>query len=101
MGKRWSEQDVPDLDGKIAVVTGSNSGLGEEAAAVLARHGATVVLACRNQSKAEAAAARMRAGGATGTIDLVALDLASLASVRKASEEIVDRYGRLDILVNN
>ena len=101
MATHWSEQDIPDLDGKVAVVTGSNSGLGEEAAGMLARHGATVVLACRNQSKAEAAAARMRAAGATGPLELVALDLASLASVRKASEEIADRYDRLDLLVNN
>jgi protochlorophyllide reductase len=101
MGSAWTERDIPPLDGTVAVVTGSNSGLGEQAATMLARRGATVVLACRNLDKAEAAAGRMRAAGASGDIELVALDLASLDSVRKAVDEIAALRGRLDLLVNN
>jgi NAD(P)-dependent dehydrogenase (short-subunit alcohol dehydrogenase family) len=60
-----------------------------------------VVLACRNRAKAEAAASEIRAAGAPGELDLVDLDLADLASVRRAAEEIADRHPRLDLLVNN
>jgi NAD(P)-dependent dehydrogenase (short-subunit alcohol dehydrogenase family) len=101
MAERWTEDDIPSLDGRLAVVTGANAGLGQAAATMLARRGATVVLACRNRAKAEAAASEIRAAGAPGELDLVDLDLADLASVRRAAEEIADRHPRLDLLVNN
>jgi NAD(P)-dependent dehydrogenase (short-subunit alcohol dehydrogenase family) len=92
----WTTADVPDQTGRTALVTGANSGLGLQTAAVLAEHGATVVLACRNPGKAEAAAAAM--GGRT---ELLALDLASLDSVRAAAAEAHERFDRLDLLINN
>jgi NAD(P)-dependent dehydrogenase (short-subunit alcohol dehydrogenase family) len=101
MAERWTDDDIPSLDGRVAVVTGSNAGLGQAAASMLARRGATVVLACRNRTKAEAAAAELRAAGATRDIELVDLDLADLASVRRAADEVADRHSRLDLLVNN
>ena len=92
----WTAADVPDQTGRTVLVTGANTGLGLETATVLAQHGATVVLACRNQAKAKAAAERI--GGATELLDL---DLASLESVRAAAAEVHERFDRLDVLINN
>ncbi len=92
----WGPDDIPDLDGKVAVVTGANSGLGLQVARRLAARGARVLLACRNTDKAEAAAERIGA-----LAEVVALDLASLASVERAAGEIRQRTDRLHILVNN
>lgn len=93
---RWDIKDIPPLDGKVAVVTGANSGIGFEASRLLARAGARVLLACRDRGRAEAAAARIGPGA-----EVVLLDLASLASVADAAEAIKAITGRLDILVNN
>ena len=98
---KWSEADIPDLTGRIALVTGANTGLGFETARALAEHGATVVLACRNPGKATDAAARIAIRAPAATIDTVALDLASLASVRAAADLVRRRYDRVDLLVNN
>ncbi|QFU90286.1 oxidoreductase [Amycolatopsis sp. YIM 10] len=95
MGK-WTETDIPGQRGRIVVITGANTGIGFETARALAARGASVVLACRNADKARAAAERI--GGAT---EVVRLDLASLASVHAAADEIRDRHGRVDLLVNN
>jgi len=89
---------VPDQGGRIAVVTGANSGIGFETARVLAEHGATVILACRDVAKGEAAAARISGPGPVATAHL---DLGSLASVRTAASEIHERHQRLDLLINN
>lgn len=97
---RWTEADIPSLEGRTALVTGANSGLGLEAARMLARHGARVLLACRNLTKAEAAADDIRTT-ATGEVDIVALDLADLASVAAASQHVVTHEPRLDLLLNN
>lgn len=93
---RWTASDIPDQTGRIAVVTGGNTGLGYETARVLAQHGATVVLACRDMAKADRAAQRI--GGDTSC---VRLDLASLASVRDAAAQLRARITRIDLLVNN
>ena len=97
----WTAADMPGQGGRTAVVTGANSGIGFEAAAALARHGAHTVLACRDAGKAAAAAARMTAAAPGATVSLVRLDLASLDSVRAAAAEILARHERLDLLINN
>ncbi|MGW5381548.1 oxidoreductase [Nocardia sp. NPDC003963] len=97
----WTEADIPDLNGRIAVVTGANTGLGFETARALAEHGATVVLACRNPDNAAEARARIDRSAPRAGTDTVTLDLASLDSVRTAAETIRDRYARIDLLVNN
>src|SRR5579875_1659011 len=98
--KAWTEADVPAQAGRIAVVTGANTGIGFEAARVLAERGATVVLACRSEERAKSAVERIRASTGAG-VATVQLNLASLASVRKAAQDLRERYERLDLLINN
>lgn len=90
-------------DGRVAVVTGANSGLGFEVAKILALRGATVVLACRDTEKAEHAAAEIGAAGVhvRSRLGVIELDLGSVTAVRGAAAEIRSRYSRLDLLVNN
>ena len=97
----WTAADIPDLSGRTAVVTGANGGLGLETARALARAGANVVIAARNQEKASAAVSDIRAGVPGASLEVVALDLGSLASVREAAERILGDHEQLDILVNN
>lgn len=97
----WSRADIPDLSGKVAVVTGANGGLGLETADALAAKGAHVLMAVRDQDKAAAAVDRIRATTPEARLDLVPLDLASLASVREAADRIASLTGSLDLLVNN
>jgi NAD(P)-dependent dehydrogenase (short-subunit alcohol dehydrogenase family) len=95
---RWTPEQMPDLTGRRALVTGANSGIGLIEARELARHGADVVLAVRNTDAGHAAADRIRATGVSGTLTVERLDLASQQSVR----EFAERFdGPLDLLVNN
>jgi NAD(P)-dependent dehydrogenase (short-subunit alcohol dehydrogenase family) len=99
---RWTAEDVPDLAGKTIVVTGGNSGIGYEAARVLARKGAHVVLACRDPGKAQAAVGAMkRAAPSAVSVEALPLDLADLASVRAFAAAYRTRHATLDVLCNN
>ncbi len=97
----WTAADIPDQSGRVAVVTGANGGLGLEVARQLARKGGRVVMAARDQAKAEAARASIRAEVPDASLELRPLDLASLASVRQAAAAILAAHPRIDILVNN
>jgi NAD(P)-dependent dehydrogenase (short-subunit alcohol dehydrogenase family) len=97
----WSAKDIPDQSGRTALVTGANGGLGLETARVLARKGAHVVMAARNQDKAQAALSDISADVPDASLELVTLDLASQASVREAAEQILCAHQRVDLLVNN
>ncbi len=97
----WSTTDIPDQTGRVAIVTGANTGLGLETAKALAAHGAHVVLAVRNTEKGKAAAAEITAAHADADITLQSLDLSSLESVRRASDELKTRYEKIDLLINN
>jgi NAD(P)-dependent dehydrogenase (short-subunit alcohol dehydrogenase family) len=99
--ERWTTQDIPDLAGRSAVVTGANSGLGFETALALARAGALVVLACRDQSKGADALDRIRRQVPGAEVRLDPLDLADLASVRTFSTAVSSLGDGLDLLVNN
>ena len=101
MGTGWSAGKVPSQAGRTAVVTGGNSGIGFEAALVLAARGATMVLACRDAGRAKDAASRITAAAPGAAVSVVRLDLGSLASVRAAAEEIRASHQRLDLLINN
>jgi NAD(P)-dependent dehydrogenase (short-subunit alcohol dehydrogenase family) len=98
---RWTEADIPDQSGRIAVVTGANTGIGFTTARVLAEQGAEVVLGCRDAGKAEAAAARIVDAVPSARVAVALLDLASLAAVRETSWELLSRYERIDLLINN
>jgi len=89
------------MQGKVVVITGSNVGIGLETAVGVAAEGATVVMACRNQTKATAAAAEVTDRTGNKDVHVVALDLSDLASVRQAAEAILAGWDRLDVLVNN
>jgi len=97
----WTVADVPDQSGRVAIVTGANSGIGFEAAAVLARRGAHTVLACRDAGRAEAALTRLSAAVPEATVSVVRLDLASLAAIRTAADQILATHDRIDLLINN
>jgi NAD(P)-dependent dehydrogenase (short-subunit alcohol dehydrogenase family) len=97
--KKWDGSTIPDQSGRLAVVTGANAGLGLITARELARAGAQVVLACRNSARGEAAAAEIRSAVPRARLEVRALDLASLESVRGFAAGF--DHDRLDLLVNN
>lgn len=99
--ERWSADDMPDMSGKVVVVTGANSGIGREASRQFARHGATVVLACRNMEKGEAAGNDIAADVGGAKLQLLQLDLADLGSVRAFACQFAADHDRLDVLCNN
>jgi len=97
----WDAADIPDQHGRTAVVTGANGGLGLETARQLAAKGAQVVMAVRNQKKAAAAVGEIRSSAPDAALELVALDLASQASVRAAAAQIMAAHKSIDLLINN
>ena len=97
----WTAAEIPDQHGRTAVVTGANGGLGLETARQLAAKGAHVVMAVRNQEKAQAALDDIRSGVPDAALELVALDLASQASVRAAAGQIIAAHKSIDLLINN
>jgi NAD(P)-dependent dehydrogenase (short-subunit alcohol dehydrogenase family) len=98
---RWTTTQIPDLSGKVALVTGANSGLGYWTALHLGSHGAHVVLACRSLDKAEEARASLAKAAPKASFELLALDLAHLDAVRASAQSFCTKHPRLDILCNN
>jgi NAD(P)-dependent dehydrogenase (short-subunit alcohol dehydrogenase family) len=101
MKKNWSAQDVPAQDGKWAIVTGANSGIGFHTALELARAGADVTLAVRDVKRGEEARQQMMAEQLRGKVVVEQLDLSSLASVRSFADRVASKKRPLDLLVNN
>lgn len=97
----WKLEDIGDQGGRVAVVTGANTGLGFEVARGLASKGAKVVLACRDSGKADAAVRRIRSELPSANVLHARLDLADLKSVSGFAEEFLQAHQRLDLLVNN
>jgi NAD(P)-dependent dehydrogenase (short-subunit alcohol dehydrogenase family) len=93
--------DFSQTKGKIIVITGANSGLGFETALVLAKHNATIVLACRNMGKCEEAKKKILSSYGYANLDTMKLDLASFDSIRHFSNEFSEKYDHLDVLINN
>jgi NAD(P)-dependent dehydrogenase (short-subunit alcohol dehydrogenase family) len=100
-GDTWSAADIGDQTGRIALVTGANSGIGYETARALAGHGAHVILACRDEEKARRARDKMESELERSSLELLHLDLADLVSVRRAADEVLSVHARLDLLINN
>jgi NAD(P)-dependent dehydrogenase (short-subunit alcohol dehydrogenase family) len=97
----WTEADIPDQTGRVAVVTGANGGLGLETARALAAKGAHVVLAARNPNRAARARAGILAAYPAAVLQVGQLDLGSLASIRAFAERLRSQHPRVDLLVNN
>ena len=101
MGTGWTAAQMPSQAGKTMLVTGANSGIGYQAALEFARHGAYVLLGCRNQAKGEAALRRLQQEAPGAKAEVVALDVASLASVRAFATAFSSSGAPLHVLVNN
>jgi NAD(P)-dependent dehydrogenase (short-subunit alcohol dehydrogenase family) len=101
MTSKWTSDNIPDQTGRIAIVTGANSGIGYEMARALAHKNAAVILACRNPDKGEAAEQQINREYPQAQAQYIHLDLANLASVRCFSDDFTHRHDRLDILINN
>jgi len=99
--QQWLMAEVPDLTGRTALVTGASSGIGLEAARLLACRGARVIMGCRSPEKGEQALAAVRAVVPEASVELLPLDLASLGSVRAAAETLGEDLAALDLLINN
>jgi NAD(P)-dependent dehydrogenase (short-subunit alcohol dehydrogenase family) len=101
MSAKWTSAQIPDQSGRTAVVTGANSGLGLASARELARHGASVVLACRNTTKGEKALGIIQAVAPDAQLELAQLDLGDLQSVAAFAEGFRSSHDGLDLLLNN
>lgn len=100
-GGKWTVEQIPDLTGKVVVITGANTGLGKENARALAGRNATVVLAVRSEEKGHAAAEEIRGANPSARLVVNTLDLASLESVRNFVDCFSSHHDRLDLLINN
>ena len=98
---RWNESRIPDQAGRVAIVTGANSGIGFETARELAAHGATTVMACRNMTKANPKAQEIRQAHREADVEVMELDLSDLDSVRGFATAFREGHARLDLLINN
>jgi len=98
---KWTAEQIPSQAGKTALITGANSGIGYQAALELARHGAHVLLGCRNEAKGLAALERLRREAPSASAEVVLLDVASLASIRAFASAFLGRGIVLDLLINN
>src|SRR5579863_10051820 len=91
----------PNMQGKIVLVTGANSGLGYETTKALAKMGAHLVMVCRNRAKGEAAQAKIKADSGNAAVDLLIADLSVQKSIRELAQTVNATYDHLHVLVNN
>jgi len=98
---KWTPQQMPPQQGRFAIVTGANSGIGYQAARYLSRAGAAVILACRSREKGEAASAKIVAKQSSAKVEVRILDVADLDSVRRFATEFLSEDKPLDLLINN
>ena len=96
---RWTANDIPNLAGRVAIVTGANTGIGYEIARELTAHGADVIVTSRDREQGLQAVQQM--GAAPSQVEAQVLDLANLASVRRFADKFLGGHAALDILVNN
>lgn len=101
MVEKWTPNDMPDLSGSVAVVTGANSGIGLEVTRELARKNAKVVLACRSIDRGDVAAESIRSEIPAARVEVMGVDLGHLASIGRFAERFKGDHDRLDLLINN
>ncbi len=101
MADNWTRDSMPDLTGKVAVVTGANSGLGYETALALAQKGAQVVVASRDTNKGQEGVSKIQAQHPKGSVSFMQLDLANLAAVHTFAAQFARQFQTLDLLINN
>jgi NAD(P)-dependent dehydrogenase (short-subunit alcohol dehydrogenase family) len=99
--QKWDSDDIPDQKGRVAIVTGSSSGIGYETAHVLSNKNATVIIAVRNLQKGNAALDKIKVSCQEADVRLMELDLANLESIRNFATEFKSSYSSLDLLINN
>ncbi|PZF74635.1 oxidoreductase [Taibaiella soli] len=97
----WTKQNIPDLSGKTAMVTGANTGIGYETALALYEAGANVILACRSQENADKALKSILKSGGKGSLETGILNLANLDAVKAFATDFLNRHNELHILINN
>ena len=98
---KWTAENIPNQKGKIVIITGSSSGIGYEAARVLANKEAKVIVAVRNLEKGVKAKEKILNQNENADIEVMKIDLSDLSSVKSFAEEFVNKYDKLDILINN
>ncbi len=96
----YADKNKERLEGKLVVITGSNTGIGKETALELSKRGARILMLCRTMDKAEQAKEEI-VKQTGGQVDVLKLDLSSLNSVRECAEKVLEREEKIDILVNN
>ena len=101
MKSRWNTQDIPDLSGKNIIITGANSGLGFASTKALAANGANDILAIRNLEKGQAALDKVKTLVPKAKLDMMRLDVSDLNSVKEFADAYVEKYGHVDVLMNN
>lgn len=99
--ENWNTEKIPELNGKVIIVTGSTSGIGKEAARVIAGKNAKLIMAVRDMEKGKAAAEEIRKAFSGADVEVRKLDLASIESIKSFAESFSSDFDRLDILINN
>jgi len=99
--EKWTAENISDQKGKVAIVTGSSSGIGYEVARVLANKNAEVIIAVRNQVKGNTALRKIKKQNQDANVKVMLLDLASLKSIKNFADEFNQKYNKLDLLINN
>lgn len=98
---RWTPREIPPQQGRLALITGANSGIGFQAARYLSRAGTSVILGCRNAAKGEAARAKILAEQPSAKVEVRVLDMADLDSIRHFATQFLSEQAPLDLLINN
>lgn len=98
---KWTTNDISNQEGRVAIVTGANSGIGYETARALAEKGAEVIMACRSNERGQKAFNQIKAKNPSANVKLMQLDLSSLDSVRQFASKFREQYNHLDLLINN
>ncbi|KAI9478410.1 MAG: hypothetical protein EXX96DRAFT_247037 [Benjaminiella poitrasii] len=99
--RNFSFDQIPDLSGKVAIITGSNTGIGKVCALEMAKKNCTVILACRNEEKTKAVVEEIKLETGNQNVEFIQLDLMELAAVKRFADQFLARYDQLHILLNN